>query len=86
MNTERLVEQLIRRQGDEGWSDREMGRQLGIAHTSWRSVKLGRHGPGVLFIQHATQRFPEYLPLLFVPVDVSDSHTSVTVSTAGVAA
>lgn len=74
MNTERLVAELIERQAREGWSDREMGRQLRIDHTTWRGIRIGRHRPGTLALSRILERFPEYLPLLFVPVDVSHSH------------
>ncbi len=70
MNTRALVEALVERQSHEGWSDREMGRQLGVDHTTWRRVRLGERGAGVLFLRRATARFPEYTGLLFVPVHV----------------
>lgn len=54
-----------------------MGRQLGVDHTTWRGIRVGRHGPGMSFTSRALNRFPEYLPILFSPVDVSQSnHTA----------
>lgn len=74
MNTEALMTALMERQAREGWSDREMGRQLSVNHTTWRGIKIGRQRPGVSFIQRAVARFPEYQTLLLMPTDVSMRH------------
>lgn len=76
MNTEALVTALIERQEREGWSDREMSRQLNVSHVTWRSVRIGRHGPGVMFIGRCSERFPELMPLLLLPRNASNTRLS----------
>lgn len=78
MNTALIVKALKERQVREGWTFRDVGRELGINYTTWYGITRGRHGPGVAFIRAVLARFPEYTPLLFVPLDVHDSHVDVT--------
>jgi len=67
MNTQALANALRERQVREGWSDREMGRRLGIDHTTWRGIRNGRQGIGVQTMRRSLRAFPEYLQTLFVP-------------------
>lgn len=78
MNTELLVSKLKEVQSREGWSDREMGRQLKVDHTTWRSIRLGTRGAGMSFVDRALARFPEFTTCLFVPVSVSHTNTART--------
>lgn len=60
MKTNTYLNRLIERQRAEGWSDREMGRQLGLGSTTWYRIKRGQRGITVHFLRHAMERFPEY--------------------------
>lgn len=51
---------LKNRQATEGWSDREMGRQLGVGETTWYRIKRGDRGMGIEVLTKAMHRFPEY--------------------------
>lgn len=78
MNTALIVEALKERQAREGWTFRDVGRELGVNYTTWYGITRGRHGPGVAFIRAVLARFPEYTPLLFVPLNVHDMQHVVT--------
>lgn len=71
MDTETLVAALREIQETHGWSDRRMGRELGVNHTTWHYVRRGLHGPGVKFLRCAVARWPELQGLLLLPVGVS---------------
>lgn len=60
MNNTTYLAKLIQRQLDEGWSDREMARQLKVGNATWCRIKSGSRGMGVSFLRCAMQRFPEY--------------------------
>lgn len=59
---------LIERQQFEGWSDREMARQLGVGKSTWSRIKRGERGIGPSVLRRTMMRFPEYnhLALLFL--------------------
>jgi transcriptional regulator with XRE-family HTH domain len=65
MNTQAIIDALIERQAREGWSDRAMARRLGINHTTWRGIKIGRQAAGVSVLERAVAAFPEYAMLMF---------------------
>lgn len=79
MNTNTYLDRLKKRQGDEGWSDREMARQVGVSPATWTRIKRGERGMGIDVLQMAMRRFPEYDTdaLLFLRSDVSNCNTSV---------
>lgn len=60
MNTPTYVAKLIERQEIEGWSDREMARQIGVGNATWFRVRTGSRGMGVYVLQRCMARFPEY--------------------------
>lgn len=51
---------LIERQESEGWSDREMARQLGVGKSTWSRIRSGERGIGTSVLRRAMSRFPEY--------------------------
>lgn len=80
MNTNTYLSTLIERQQAEGWSDREMGRQLKIGQTSWPYVKSGKRRMTLYFLRKAMERFPEYnaIALTFLFETASVGNRSVT--------
>lgn len=80
MKANKLVAILKDRQAAEGWSDREMARQLSVSNGTWSGIRRGRHGPGVVFIQRVMERFPEYQldALLFLQSKVIESNNDVS--------
>lgn len=79
MKTQRYVTTLIQRQSSEGWSDREMARQLGVHATTWHLIRHGQRGLGLSVLRRAMTRFPEYngLAMLVLLSGVSVANADV---------
>ncbi len=78
---DRLIAELIDRQEREGWSEREMARQLGISEASWHRIRSGTRGMGTSVIRRVLFRFPEFTHLaiaFFLEADASPSDVSAT--------
>lgn len=78
MNTDSIVTALRERQTREGWSYRDVAREVGIHHTTWYFISRGDAKPGMTFVKRVLARFPEFTPLLFLPAGVSHSHALVS--------
>lgn len=74
MKAQTYLQTLIERQNREGWSDREMARQLMIGNSTWSRIKSGERGMGLSVLQRAMRRFPEYntIAWFFLDSNVSE--------------
>ena len=66
MNGNTLVDTLRERQAREGWSYRDVGRELGLDHMIWYRISRGQQEMTLQFLRHLLARFPEYLPQAFL--------------------
>lgn len=81
MKRNTYLDALIARQLNEGWSDREMARQLGIGKSTWSRLRHRERGLGQKVLRRAMVRFPEYndRALLFLLRGVSEGDDRVSV-------
>ncbi|MCA1570854.1 MAG: hypothetical protein LC798_11155 [Chloroflexi bacterium] len=68
-----MREKIIRIQKREKLNDREMAERLGIARSTWTSVKLGRLALSSALAMRAVKAFPELLPGLVMSLSASDA-------------
>lgn len=78
MKTNTYLTALIERQQAEGWSDRQMAREVGIGHVTWYRIRLGETTMGRRSLSRLMARFPEYndLALLFLRSSAAQSNTN----------
>lgn len=78
MKTNTYLSALIERQAAEGWSDRQMAREIGCGHVTWYRVRIGARVMGRKTLMRIMARFPEYndLAVLFLRSGVAESNIS----------
>jgi len=67
-----MREHLIRIQRREGLKDREMAEKLGVARSTWTSIKLGSLELSEAISMRAARAFPELLPGLVMSLSQSE--------------
>ena len=80
MNSNDLIAAVIAKQRAHGWSYRDMGRELGINHTTWFYIVKGRQGLTVPVVRKILARFPELAPqaFLYLQPDAINAHVTAT--------
>jgi transcriptional regulator with XRE-family HTH domain len=68
-----MREHLIRIQRREGLKDREMAEKLGVARSTWTSIKLGSLELSEAITMRAARAFPELLPGLVMSLSQSEA-------------
>lgn len=72
-----MHEHLIRIQQREKLNDREMAVRLGVARSTWTSIKLGSLPLSEAVAQRAVRAFPELLPGFVMQLSASDAVEAV---------
>lgn len=67
-----MRENLITIQKREKLNDRELAARLGIARSTWTSIKLGRLPLSEAVAMRAVRAFPELLPGLVMSLSASE--------------
>jgi plasmid maintenance system antidote protein VapI len=69
-----MRDHLIRIQRREGLKDREMAEKLGVARSTWTSIKLGSLDLSEAVSMRAARAFPELLPGLVMSLSQSEAN------------
>lgn len=68
-----MRDHLIKIQRREGLKDREMAEKLGVARSTWTSIKLGSLDLSEAISMRAVRAFPELLPGLVMTLSQSEA-------------
>ena len=72
-----MRDHLIRIQQREKLNDRQMAEKLGVARSTWTSIKLGSLALSEAVMQRAVRAFPELLPGFVMQLSGSDAAEAV---------